>query len=190
MALVMRAVFIVAGAALLDAFHFTIYLFGLLLVATGVKLARHSGEEVHPERDIVLRLLKRLWPGATVTVAVVVVVATTDLIFAIDSIPAIFAVTEDAFIVMAANAFALLGLRSLYFLLAGMMDRFAYLTHGLAIVLVWVGAKMLLTDLWKIPTWLSLLVIVLVLAGAIGLSFLRTRGETLDGPTQTAEAAG
>ena len=181
MALGMRAVFIVAGAALLDAFHFTIYLFGLLLVATGIKLARHSSEEVHPDRNVVLRLLKRVWPGATVTVAVVVVLATTDLIFAIDSIPAIFAITEDAFIVFAANAFALLGLRSLYFLLAGMMDRFAYLTHGLAIVLVWVGAKMLLTDVWKIPTWLSLLVIVLVLAVAIGLSFLRTRGGSPDG---------
>ncbi len=187
MALVMRAVFIAAGAALLDAFHFTIYLFGLLLVATGIKLARHSSEEVHPERNVVLRMLKRVWPGVTITVAVVVVLATTDLIFAIDSIPAIFAITDDAFIVFAANAFALLGLRSLYFLLAGMMDRFAYLTHGLAIVLVWVGAKMLLTDVWKIPTWLSLLVIVLVLAGAIGLSFLRTRGEQRTAPAGVAE---
>jgi len=177
MALVLRAVFIVLGAALLDAFHFTIYLFGLLLVATGIKLARHSSEEIHPERNVVLRLLKRIWPGATVTAAVIVVVATTDLIFAIDSIPAIFAVTDDAFIVFAANAFALLGLRSLYFLLAGMMERFAYLTHGLAVVLVWVGAKMLLTDVWKIPTWLSLVVIVAVLTIAIGLSFLRTRGQ-------------
>ena len=177
MALVMRAGFIAAGAALLDAFHFTIYLFGLLLVATGIKLARHSNEEVHPERNIVLRGLKKVWPGATITVAVVVVLATTDLIFAIDSIPAIFAVTDDAFIVFAANAFALLGLRSLYFLLAGMMDRFTYLTIGLAIVLVWVGAKMLLTDVWKIPTWLSLIVIMLVLVVSIGLSFFRTRGE-------------
>jgi tellurite resistance protein TerC len=176
MALVMRAVFIAAGAALLDAFHFTIYLFGLLLVATGIKLARHTGAQVHPERNVVLRLIRRVWPAASVTVAVVAVLATTDLIFAIDSIPAIFAITDDAFIVFAANAFALLGLRSLYFLLAGMMDRFAYLTHGLAIVLVWVGAKMLLTDVWKIPIWLSLLVIVGVLGASIGLSFLRTRG--------------
>ncbi len=187
MALVMRALFIAAGAALLDAFHFTIYLFGLLLVATGVKLARHTGGDVHPERNVVLRLLRSAWPAATVTAAVVVVLATTDLIFAIDSIPAIFAITDDAFIVFAANAFALLGLRSLYFLLAGMMDRFAYLTYGLAIVLVWVGAKMLLTDVWKIPTWLSLLVIMLVLAGAIGLSFLRTRGGA---PGRPAGASG
>ena len=182
MALVMRAIFIIAGAALLDAFHFTIYLFGLLLVATGIKLARHSSEEVHPERNIVLRGMKRIWPGTTVTAAVVVVLATTDLIFAIDSIPAIFAITEDPFIVFAANAFALLGLRSLYFLLAGMMDRFAYLTHGLAIVLIWVGAKMLLTDIWKVPTWLSLLVIISVLAGAIGLSFFTTRGTQPEEP--------
>jgi tellurite resistance protein TerC len=187
MALAMRAAFIGAGALLLDAFHFTIYLFGLLLVATGVKLARHSSEEVHPERNLVLRGLRRVWPGTSVTLAVVVVLATTDLIFAIDSIPAIFAITDDAFIVFAANAFALLGLRSLYFLLAGMMDRFAYLTHGLAIVLVWVGAKMLLTDVWKIPVWLSLLVIVLVLAGAIGLSFVRTRNAS---PPARPEAAG
>ncbi len=184
MALAMRVLFIVAGAALLDAFHFTIYVFGLLLIATGIKLARHSSEEVHPERNIVLRGMKRIWPGTTVTVAVVVVLATTDLIFAIDSIPAIFAITDDAFIVFAANAFALLGLRSLYFLLAGMMDRFAYLTHGLAIVLIWVGAKMLLTDIWKVPTWLSLLVIVLILAGAIGLSFFSTRARAPGEPTE------
>jgi tellurite resistance protein TerC len=187
MALVMRAVFIGAGAVLLDTFHFTIYLFGLLLVATGIKLARHSSEHVDPERNVVLRLLRRVWPTTSITVAVVVVLATTDLIFAIDSIPAIFAITDDAFIVFAANAFALLGLRSLYFLLAGMMDRFAYLTHGLAIVLVWVGAKMLLTDVWKIPIWLSLLVIVIVLAVAIGLSFLRTRGTP---PAEEANVAG
>ena len=91
---------------------------------------------------------------------------------------------EDAFIVFAANAFALLGLRSLYFLLAGMIDRFAYLTYGLAIVLVWVGAKMLLTDIWKVPTWLSLLVIVLVLAGAIGLSFFSTRAGKPEKPVE------
>jgi tellurite resistance protein TerC len=176
MALVLRGIFIAAGAALLDAFHFTIYLFGALLVATGIKLWTHSSEEIHPERNIALRLLRRFWPGATVTAAVVVVLATTDLIFAIDSIPAIFAVTDDTFIVFAANAFALLGLRSLYFLLAGMMDRFAYLTHGLALILVFVGAKMLLTDVWKIPIWLSLLVILTILLTAIGVSLLRTRG--------------
>ncbi len=182
MALVLRAIFIIVGAALLDAFHATIYLFGALLVATGVKLYRHQGEEIHPERNVVLRLMRRFWPQASLTAAVIVTLATTDLIFAIDSIPAIFAVTDDAFIVFAANAFALLGLRSLYFLLDGMMDRFAYLTHGLAVILVFVGVKMLLIDLWKIPTWLSLLVILAILAAAIGLSFLR------DGTTRQADA--
>ena len=176
MALVLRAIFIVVGAALLDAFHATIYLFGALLVATGIKLYRHQGQEIHPERNPVLRLMRRIWPQATLTAAVIVTLATTDLVFAIDSIPAIFAVTDDAFIVFAANAFALLGLRSLYFLLDGMMDRFAYLTQGLAVILVFVGAKMLLTDLWKIPTWLSLVVIVAILAVAIGASFFRDRG--------------
>ena len=185
MALVLRAGFIVAGAALLDAFHFTIYLFGLLLVATGIRLALHKDQEVHPDRNPVVRLMRKIWPGATVTAAVVVTLATTDIIFAIDSIPAIFAVTDDTFIVFAANAFALLGLRSLYFLLAGMMDRFAYLSMGLALVLVWVGAKMLLTDVWKVPIWLSLAVIVLILTVAIVASLIRTRGG--GGSSTTAE---
>jgi tellurite resistance protein TerC len=175
MALVLRAGFIVAGAALLDAFHFTIYLFGGLLVVTGIRLATHRDHEVHPDRNPVVRLLRHVWPGATITAAVVVTLATTDIIFAIDSIPAIFAVTDDTFIVFAANAFALLGLRSLYFLLAGMMERFTYLNLGLALVLVWVGSKMLLTDVWKVPTWLSLVVIVLILTVSIAASFLRTR---------------
>ena len=175
MALFFRAAFIVAGAVLLDAFHFTIYLFGLLLVATGVRLATHTPEEVHPDRNPLLGLMRRVWPGATVTAAIVVTLATTDIVFAIDSIPAIFAVTDDTFIVFAANAFALLGLRSLYFMLAGMMERFAYLSTGLALVLVFVGSKMLLSDLWTIPVWLSLLVILIVLTTTIVVSFVRTR---------------
>ncbi len=175
MALVFRAAFIVAGALLLDTFHFTIYLFGLLLVATGVRLATHKPEEVHPDRNPLLRLIRRVWPGATVAATIVVTLATTDIVFAIDSIPAIFAVTDDTFIVFAANAFALLGLRSLYFMLAGMMERFAYLSSGLALVLVFVGSKMLLSDLWKIPVWLSLVVILIVLTATIVVSFVRTR---------------
>jgi tellurite resistance protein TerC len=177
MALVLRAVFIFAGAALLDAFHFTIYLFGAVLVVTGVRLARHKNVEVHPDRNPVLRLMKRLWPGATLTATVIVAIAVTDIIFAIDSIPAIFAVTDETFIVFAANAFALLGLRSLYFMLAGMMERFTYLNLGLALVLVLVGAKMLLTDVWKMPIWLSLLLIVAILGGSIAASLIKTRNE-------------
>jgi tellurite resistance protein TerC len=189
MALVLRAVFIAAGAALLDAFHLTIYLFGALLVATGIKLARHENEEVHPDRNPAVRLLRKVWPGATVTAAVVVTLATTDIVFAIDSIPAIFAVTDDTFIVFAANAFALLGLRSLYFVLAGMLDRFAYLSLGLALILVFVGAKMLLTDVWKIPTWLSLLAILAILGVAVVASLARTRhAEPQPGGPQSGKA--
>jgi len=189
MALVLRAAFIFAGAALLDAFHFTIYLFGAVLVVTGIRLARHKNVEVHPEHNPVLRLMKRVWPGATLTATVIVAVAVTDIIFAIDSIPAIFAVTDETFIVFAANAFALLGLRSLYFVLAGMMERFAYLNLGLALVLVLVGAKMLLTDVWKMPIWLSLLLIVTILATSIIASLLTTRGGRPSSEPETAATA-
>jgi len=130
---------------------------------------RRDGHEVAPERSRALRLLpKRL--RAKPLVVVFVVVATTDLVFAIDSIPAIFAVTSEPFVVFAANAFAVLGLRALYFLLAGMMDRFVYLSHGLALILAVIGAKMLLIDVWHPPIWLSLGVIVSVLAGTVVLS--------------------
>jgi tellurite resistance protein TerC len=115
---------------------------------------------------------------ATPLLAVFVVVATTDIVFAVDSIPAIFAVTEEPFIVFAANAFAMLGLRALYFLLAGMMDRFVYLSHGLAVILAFIGAKMLLIDLWHPPIWLSLAVIVGVLAVTAALSLRATPERT------------
>jgi tellurite resistance protein TerC len=169
LALVMRLVLIVAGAALLDSFHATFYVFGAVLLFTAWKLVRREGHEVTPERSRALRLLpKRL--RAKPLVVVFVVVATTDLVFAIDSIPAIFAVTSEPFVVFAANAFAVLGLRALYFLLAGMMDRFVYLSHGLALILAVIGAKMLLIDVWHPPIWLSLGVIVAVLAATVVLS--------------------
>jgi tellurite resistance protein TerC len=169
LALVLRLVLIVAGATLLDAFHATFYVFGAVLLFTAWKLVRREGHEVAPERNRALRLLpKRL--RAKPLVVVFVVVATTDLVFAIDSIPAIFAVTSEPFVVFAANAFAMLGLRALYFLLAGMMDRFVYLSHGLALILVFIGTKMLLIDVWHPPIWLSLGVIVAVLAATVVLS--------------------
>ena len=169
LALVLRLVLIVAGATLLDAFHATFYVFGAVLLFTAWKLVRREGHEVAPERYRALRLLpKRL--RAKPLVVVFVVVATTDLVFAIDSIPAIFAVTSEPFVVFAANAFAVLGLRALYFLLAGMMDRFVYLSHGLALILAVIGAKMLLIDVWHPPIWLSLGVIVAVLAATVVLS--------------------
>jgi tellurite resistance protein TerC len=160
-ALLLRAVFIGAGAALIDNFHWTVYVFGAFLVVTGVKMARHGDAEVHPDRNPFLRLVRRVIPMtpdyrgqgffvrragrrlATPLLAVLVVVETTDVLFAVDSIPAIFAVTTDPFLVFTSNAFAILGLRSLYFLLAGMVERFVHLKLGLAAVLVFVGAKML-----------------------------------------------
>lgn len=188
LALVLRLVFILMGSALLDAFHVTFYAFGALLLFTAWKLARHAGTEIEPEHNPVLKLLRRRVPMtsdyrgqrltvreagrrvATPLVAVLVVVATTDVVFAVDSIPAIFAITTDPFIVFAANAFALIGLRALYFVLAGMMDRFAYLSYGLAAILGYIGVKMMLIDVWHPPIWLSLVVIVGVLAMTIFIS--------------------
>jgi tellurite resistance protein TerC len=188
LALVLRLGFILAGAALLDAFHITFYAFGLLLIYTAWKLARHDDTDVEPEHNPAFRLIRKRVPMtesydgaklltrvdgrklATPLVAVFVVVATTDLIFAVDSIPAIFAVTTVPFIVFAANAFAMLGLRALYFLLVGVMDRFVYLSQGLSVILAIIGAKMLLIDIWHVPIWLSLTLIVLVLAATAVLS--------------------
>ena len=169
LALVLRLVLILAGAALLDAFHATFYVFGALLLFTAWKLVRREGQETPPDRNRALRLLPRQL-RAKPLVVVFVVVATTDVVFAVDSIPAIFAVTSEPFVVFAANAFAMLGLRALYFLLAGMMDRFVYLSHGLALILVFIGTKMLLIDVWHPPIWLSLGVIVTVLAATVVLS--------------------
>ena len=181
LALVLRLVFILIGAALLASFHVTYYLFGTLLVYTAWKLFRHDDSEIEPERNPALRLLRRYVPMtsgyhggrlavrtagrrlATPLLAVFVVVATTDVVFAVDSIPAIFAITQDPFIVFAANAFAMVGLRALYFLLVGAMDRFAYLSYGLSAILAFIGAKMLLIDVWHPPFWVSLVVIVAVL---------------------------
>jgi tellurite resistance protein TerC len=184
-AIVLRLVFILAGGALLDAVHWSIYLFGALLVATGIRMALHGDEEIHPDRNPVLRLLERTVPStpdyhgdrvvvrqggrrlATPLLAALVLVATFDVVFAVDSIPAIFAVTRDTFTVFAANAFSLLGLASLYFLLEGMRDRFRHLNKGLAVVLVFIGVKMLITDLWHVPTELSLAVIVVALTASV-----------------------
>jgi tellurite resistance protein TerC len=192
-AIFLRALFILAGAALLDAFHFTIYVFGAFLVLTGLRMARHRTVEIHPERNVLLRLFRRVVPltseyhgdrlvvrekgalTATPLLAALVLVAAFDVVFAVDSIPAIFAITRDTFIVYAANAFSLLGLAALYFVLAGMIQRFRYLNLGLAAVLVFVGAKMLLADVYAIPVYASLAVIVLALAAAVGVSLLHPR---------------
>ena len=172
-ALVLRAAAIAAGAALLDAAHVTVYLFGAVLVVTAVKLARRGEVVVDPERSLAVRAMRKVWPAAGLTATAVVLVAATDIVFAVDSIPAIFAVTDDPLIVFAANAFALVGLRALYVLLADLLVRFVYLDLALAAILGFVGAKMLLTDVWKVPVWLSLAVIVGTLAVGI-LASLRS----------------
>ncbi|HEX2850698.1 MAG TPA: TerC family protein [Acidimicrobiales bacterium] len=192
-ALVMRAGFIAAGSALLETFHWVIYVFGGLLLVTGVKMLRSSGHSHDPGRNPALRLLRRILPVsdeyhgqrllvrdagrwvATPLLAVLVAIETTDVVFAVDSIPAIFAVTDEPFLVFTSNAFAILGLRALYFLLAGMMGRFVHLKTGLAAVLLFVGAKMLVADLWKVPIAVSLSVIAAILALAVALSLRATR---------------
>ncbi len=190
-ALVMRAVFILLGAALLQSFHWVIYIFGGFLILTGVKLLLQRGSEMHPERNPLFRQFRRLIPAvgdyrgsqftvvengkryATPLLLVLVAIEATDIVFAVDSIPAVFAVTRDPFIVYTSNIFAILGLRALYFVLAGVMGKFHYLKVGLALVLVFVGVKMTITDIYKVPIAISLGVIALLLAGSVGLSLLR-----------------
>ena len=174
-ALVLRVGAIAGGAALLDMFHVTLYVFGALLVVTGIKLAKRKEVTVTPDRSLAVRALRRVYPAAGPTAAAIAMIAATDVIFAIDSIPAIFAITEDPLIVFAANAFALVGLRSLYVLLADLLMRFVYLDLGLAAILAFVGAKMLLVDVWKVPIWLSLVIIVGILGGATIASHLAVK---------------
>ena len=193
-ALLMRGVMIALGATLIKEFHWIIYIFGAFLIFTGIRMASHRNEEVHPEKNPLIRLFKRLMPVtehyendkffirragvlmATPLFLVLLMVETTDLIFAVDSIPAIFAVTQDPFIVYTSNVFAILGLRSLYFVLAGMIHKFYYLKLGLSVVLVFVGAKMLLAETaFKIPTALSLIVVAVIIALAVVASLVRAR---------------
>ena len=189
-AIVFRLAFILAGAALLAAFHWVIYLFGGLLVLTGIRMLR-AGEEVHPERNRLVRLARRFLPvvatydgaaffvrqggrrAATPLLLALLTVEATDIVFAVDSIPAIFAVTSDPFIVYTSNLFAILGLRALYFLLAGILDRFRYLKVGLSVVLVFVGVKMLAADIYKIPIGVSLVVVAALIGGAVIASLRR-----------------
>jgi tellurite resistance protein TerC len=192
-ALVTRAAFIVAGAAFLQRFHWAIYVFGGILVATGAKLLLQRDREVHPEQNPVVRAVRRILPVtpelaghhftvrkggrwlATPLLLALVTLEVTDILFAVDSIPAIFAVTSDPFIVFTSNIFAVLGLRSMYFLLAGVVHRFAYIKVGLSLVLVFVGAKMLLADVVHVPIAASLGVIAAILGAAIIASLLRRR---------------
>jgi tellurite resistance protein TerC len=189
-ALMLRAIFIAAGAALLSAFHWMIYIFGGFLVVTGIKMLLQGDEKIEPEKNPVVRLFERLMPisksyhgqrffvrengklHATLLMLVLIVVETTDVIFAVDSIPAIFAITQDPFIVYTSNVFAILGLRALYFMLAGVMEKFVYLKIGLSFVLCFVGVKMLIVDVYKIPIVVSLSVIGTVLFFSMIASWL------------------
>lgn len=194
-ALVMRAIFIFVGGALLTRFHWMMFLFGGLLVITGLKLLLQRNEKLDPARNPIVRIFKKLMPTtdhyegqnfvvkkdarwfATPLLVALVAVEATDLVFAVDSIPAIFAVTNDPFIVFTSNIFAILGLRSLFFMLAGLLDRFAYLKVGLAFVLMFVGAKMLIMEWYKMPILVSLGVIVGILTTSVVYSLIKTRRE-------------
>jgi tellurite resistance protein TerC len=190
-ALVMRAAMIFAGIALLHAFHWVIYLFGAILIFGGVKLWRNEEVEIEPQKNPVVRLVRRFMPvargdhgqrffirengalAATPLFVVLVLVEWTDLVFAIDSIPAVLAVTSDPFIVFTSNVMAILGLRSLYFALARIMQRFHLLHYGLAAILVFIGAKMLAADFYKVPTVVALGVIASILVVSVIVSLLR-----------------
>ena len=177
----MRAAFIFAGVAILEKFHWTIYIFGAILIYTGYKMFNQKDKTIEPEKNPVIKFFRRIVPFtnelhdgkffvkqngklfATPCFLVLIVVETTDFIFAVDSIPAILAITQDQFIVYTSNVFAILGLRSLYFALAGMIDKFRYLSKGLALILIFVGLKMLIVDFYKMPILIALLVIVVIL---------------------------
>lgn len=192
-ALLMRGTLIALGAVLLEQFHWILYLFGAFLIFTGIRMGLHQETEVHPEQNPLLKLVRRLVPVTsdyehdrffirragqllvTPLLLVLLVIETTDLVFAVDSIPAIFAVTQDPFIVYTSNVFAILGLRSLYFVFAHVMGKFYYLKLGLAVILSYVGVKMMLADIYPIPTFLSLTIIAAVLAIAIVASVIRAR---------------
>jgi len=203
-ALAMRLTFILAGVALLERFHWLIYVFGAVLIVSGIKLWGANQREIHPEKNPILRLFRRFVPVtpdfrgarfwvkeagtwlATPLAVVLIVIETTDLIFAIDSIPAVLAISNDPFIVYSSNAFAILGLRSLYFALAGLMRLFHHLHYGLSAVLVFVGLKMVASDWVKISALVSLGVIVALLGVAIVASLRSANRPNLDAPGSAA----
>ncbi|MET0727521.1 MAG: TerC family protein [Acidimicrobiales bacterium] len=199
-ALVLRFVFILVGVQLLESFEWMLFVFGGFLIFTAVRLLRHGDQQVHPEDNPVLKLVRRRVPStseyhgqamfirengkrlATPLFAVLIVIETSDVVFAVDSIPAILAVSTHTFIVFSSNAFAILGLRALYFLLADLRDKFDYLQTGLAVILAFVGVKMIISEWYHIPTFISLAVIALVLAVAILASVKFQRHDDDDEP--------
>jgi tellurite resistance protein TerC len=199
-ALVTRALFIAAGAALISRFDWILYLFGAILVISGWKMFAQKDVEVHPDRNIFIRLARMLFPvtsgyesgrffaridgrlAITPLFLVLLTIETTDVVFAVDSIPAVFGVTQDPFIVYTSNIFAILGLRATYFLLAGIMDTFHYLSHGLSAILIFIGFKMLLAGVIHVPITLSLLIVTAVLAVSVVASLLHRKSHP-DRPT-------
>jgi tellurite resistance protein TerC len=207
-ALIMRGTLIFVGVTLINQFHWVLYIFGAFLVFTGVKMAlQDEAVEVHPERNIIVRIFKNILPVtagyhegkffvkadgklyATLLFVVIIVVETTDLVFALDSIPAIFAITRDPFIVYTSNVFAILGLRALYFALAGLLDLFHYLKFGLSIVLAFIGVKMLIEGFYEMPILIALGVVAGVLLTSILLSILRPRKEPINLPQDVSGGA-
>ncbi|MBO9703061.1 MAG: TerC family protein [Sporocytophaga sp.] len=194
-ALVMRAIFIFLGIELLERFHWLVYIFGAFLIIIGIRMAVRKEKKVEPKKNIMINLVKRFIPATpkydsdkffiridhkrhmTPLFFSLIMIETTDLIFAVDSIPAILAITTDKFIVYTSNVFAILGLRSLYFAFAGLMQKFRYLHYGLASILVFVGVKMILTDIFKIPTLIALIVVIGILIVSIVGSVLVERNK-------------
>lgn len=192
-ALIMRVIFIFAGVALLEKFHWTIYIFGAILILTGIKMLTDKDKKMEPEKNPVIKLFRKFIPTtnelhgdkffikenhksvATPLFISLMMIEITDLIFAVDSIPAILAVTQDHFIVYTSNVFAILGLRSLYFALSNIIERFKYLAVGLAIILVFVGIKMVLIDFYKIPIHFSLLIIFTIIVLSVVISLMKTK---------------
>jgi tellurite resistance protein TerC len=192
-ALIMRVIFIFAGVALLEKFHWTIYIFGAILILTGIKMLFDKDKKMEPEKNPVIKLFRKFIPTtnelqgdkffikenhksvATPLFVSLMMIEITDLIFAVDSIPAILAVTQDHFIVYTSNVFAILGLRSLYFALSNIIERFKYLAVGLAIILVFVGIKMVLIDFYKIPIHFSLLIIFTIIVLSVVISLIKTK---------------
>ena len=206
-ALVFRAIFIAAGSALIAGAAWVLYVFGAFLILTGIKMLRQRNEHIDVSKSRTLRLFRRFVPTtdeyhgqrfwirrggalvATPLLAVLVIVEVTDIVFAVDSIPAIFAVTQEPFLVFASNALAILGLRAMYFLLADLMPRFIYLKLGLSFVLVWVGVKMIVSHaIVKIPTALSLGIVVAIITASVVASLLATRTAASTGEAPTEEA--
>jgi tellurite resistance protein TerC len=189
-ALIMRAVFIAVGVTVITKFHWIVYIFGMLLVVTGIKMTVQKNKAIDFQNNLVLRIVRRILPVfsgfengkffvrrggqtmATPLFLVLILLESTDLIFAVDSVPAVLAITPDPFIVFTSNVFAILGLRSMFFALQGMMQRFQHLQYGLSAVLLLVGVKMLVSDIYKLPTWISLLCIVGILFVSIVSSML------------------